>query len=38
MRAARCAYDYFAATRRAISHIIVTPRRTFSTDIRSLFP
>jgi hypothetical protein len=29
---------YFAATRLAISHIIVTPRRTFSTDIRSLFP
>ena len=29
---------YFAATRLAISHIIVTPRRMFSTDIRSLFP
>jgi hypothetical protein len=29
---------YFAATRLAISPIIVTPRRMFSTDIRSLFP
>ena len=29
---------YLAATRRAISSIIVAPRRTFSTDIRSLLP
>ena len=29
---------YFAAIRLAMSHIIVTPRLTFSTDIRSLFP